>query len=92
MQAILGAAQSLINFLFLVVVLGTAGFSWWLSTKYQERYAEFPWNKAGIIIAIEVLSWIGFNIFWGWVRHNLWIAAILIGIILVILVKRKKSY
>lgn len=92
MQAILGAAQSLVNFLFLVVVLGTAGFSWWLSTKYQERYAEFPWNKAGIIIAIEVLSWIGFNIFWGWVTHNLWIAAILIGIILVILVKRKKSY
>ena len=91
MQAILGAAQSLVNFLFLVVVLGTAGFSWWLSTKYRERYAEFPWDKAGTILAIEVLSWIGFNIFWGWVRSNLWIAAILVGIIVVILVKRKKT-
>ena len=92
LDAVLGAAQSLVNFLFLVVVLGTAGFSWWLSTKYRERYAEFPWDKAGIILAIEVLSWIVFNIFWNWVSDHLWITAILIGIILVILAKRKKSY
>ena len=63
MEAILGAAQSLVNLLFLVVVLGTAGISWWLSTKYRERYAEFPWNKAAIILGIEVLAWIAFNIF-----------------------------
>jgi cell division protein FtsW (lipid II flippase) len=89
MESILGAAQSLVNFLFLIIVLGTVGLSWWLSTKYRERYAEFPWNKAGIILAIEVLSWIAFNIFWSWVRHNWWIVAILVVIIVVVLMKRK---
>ena len=91
MEAILGAAQALVNFLFLIVVLGTAGFSWWLSTKYRERHAEFPWTKTGVILAIEVLSWIGFNIFWGWVRHNWWIAVILVVIIVVILMRRKSE-
>ncbi|MCE2395928.1 hypothetical protein J4G02_15280 [Candidatus Poribacteria bacterium] len=55
MEAILGAAQSLVNLLFVVIILGTAGISWWLSVKYRERYAEFPWNKAVIILGIEVL-------------------------------------
>ena len=89
MEAILGAAQSLVNFLFLVVVLGTAGISWWLSVKYRERYAEFPWNKAAIILAIEVLAWIAFNIFWGWVINNWWIAIVLIVIIILVLKKRR---
>jgi hypothetical protein len=91
MEALLSAAQSLVNFLFLVVVLGTAGFSWWLSMKYRERHAEFPWNKVGIILTIEVLSWIGFNIFWGWVKHNWWIILIIIVIIVVVLTKRKSE-
>ena len=69
MEAILGAAQSLVNLLFVVIILGTAGLSWWLSVKYRERYAEFPWNKAAIILGIEVLAWIAFNIFWSWVIH-----------------------
>lgn len=90
METILGAAQSLVNFLFLIVVLGTAGFSWWLSTKYRKRYAEFPWNKALIIIAIEVLSWIAFNIFWSWVTHNWWIVIVLVVIIVLVLKKRKR--
>ena len=89
MEAILGAAQSLVNFIFLVVVLGTAIVSWWLSTKYRERYAEFPWNKATIILAIEVLAWIAFNIFWGWVINNWWIAIVLIVIIILVLKKRR---
>lgn len=91
MEAILGAAQSLVNFIFLVVVLGTAGISWWLSTKYRERYAEFPWNKAAIILGIEVLAWIAFNIFWSWVIHNWWIAIVLIVIIILVL-KKRRSY
>ena len=90
MEMILGAAQSLVNLLFVVVILGTAGISWWLSIKYRERYAEFPWNKAAIILAIEVLAWIAFNIFWGWVTHNWWIAIVLIVIIILVLKKRKR--
>ena len=91
MEAILGAAQSLVNFLFLVVVLGTAGISWWLSIKYRERYAEFPWNKAAIILAIEVLAWIAFNIFWSWVTNNWWIAIVVIVIIVLVLKKRSRE-
>ena len=91
MEAILGAAQSLVNFIFLIVVLGTAGVSWWLSIKYRERYAEFPWNKAAIILGIEVLAWIAFNIFWGWVINNWWIAIVLIVIIIIVLKKRRRE-
>ena len=91
METILGAAQSLVNFLFLVVVLGTALVSWWLSVKYRERYAEFPWNKAAIILGIEVLAWIAFNIFWSWVTHNWWIAIVLIVIIIIVLKKRRRE-
>ena len=91
MEMILGAAQSLVNFIFLVVVLGTAIISWWLSTKYRERYAEFPWNKAAIILAIEVLAWIAFNIFWSWVINNWWIAIVLVVIIIIVLKKRRRE-
>ena len=92
MEAILGAAQSLVNLLFVVIILGTAGISWWLSVKYRERYAEFPWNKAVIILGIEVLAWIAFNIFWGWVINNWWIAIVLIVIIIIVLKKRRRDY
>ena len=91
MELILGAAQSLVNLLFLVVILGTAIISWWLSTKYRERYAEFPWNKAATILAIEVLAWIAFNIFWSWVINNWWIAIVLVVIIIIVLKKRRRE-
>jgi hypothetical protein len=91
MEAILGAAQSLVNFLFLVVVLGTAVVSWWLSVKYRERYAEFPWNKVAIVLGIEVLAWIAFNIFWNWVTDNWWIAIVLVVIIVLVLKKRRRE-
>jgi hypothetical protein len=90
-QWILGGIQSLMNFLFLIVVLGTAGLSWWLSIKYKERFAEFPWHKAGILLGIEVVVWIGFNIFWGWFMHNWWIVAIVVAVILIILSRKKKN-
>ena len=91
MEMILGAAQSLVNLLFVVVILGTAGISWWLSIKYRERYAEFPWNKAAIILGIEVLAWIAFTIFWNWVTDNWWIAIVLIVIIIIVIKKRRRE-
>ena len=90
MQWILGAIGSLINLIFLIVVLATMIISWWLSRKYQERYAEFPWWKAGIILAIEILSWIAVIIFLSWVKSNLWVIAIIAVIIIIILFARKK--
>ena len=95
MQWILGAIGSLINLIFLIVVLATIIISWWLSRKYQERYAEFPWWKAGIILAIEILSWIAFAIFWGWVMKYYLITLIIAIIIIIIILlarKKRKSY
>jgi len=87
----MGAIQSLMNVIFFLVVAITVGGSLWLSKKYKERYAEFPWGKAALAIAIEVAAWIIFNWLWTWVRMNPWIAAIVIIILVVILLKKKKK-
>ncbi len=89
--SILGGIQTLVNLLFLVVVIGTALLSWWLSTKYRQRYAKFPWSRACIILAIEILVWIGFNLFWSFFVHNWWIVIIAVIIILVIMAKARKK-
>ena len=90
-SSILGGIQTLVNLLFLVVVLGTVLLSWWLSAKYRQRHAEFPWSKACIILAVEILVWIGFNIFWSFFVHNWWIVGIVVVIILVIVTKSRKK-
>lgn len=92
MQSLLGAAGTLVNLVFLLVVLGTIIGVAWLYRRYQKHYAadKFPWKKTGLILGIEILSWIGFNIFWSWVRNNFWIALVILVIIVVILIKRKK--
>ena len=90
MHLILNAIGSLIHLIFLIVIFATIIISWWLSRKYQERYAEFPWWKTGIILAIEILSWIAFAIFWGWVMKHFWVTAIIAVIIIIILLSRRK--
>lgn len=87
----MAAIQALMNFIFFVVVAGTILASLWLSRKYKERYAEFPWGKTGLILAIEVLAWIVFNVLWSWVRAHPWIAAVVAVIIIVILFIRRKK-
>lgn len=87
----MAAIQALMNFIFFVVVAGTVLVSFWLSRKYKERYAEFPWGKTGLILAIEVLALITFNVLWSWVRANPWIAAVVIVIIIIILFIRRKK-
>jgi uncharacterized membrane protein len=88
----MGAIQGLMNFIFFVVVAGTILVSLWLSRKYKERYAEFPWGKTGLILAIEVLAWIVFNVLWHWVRAHPWIAAVVaIVIIIILFIRRKKE-
>ena len=87
--SILGGIQALVNFLFLIAVLGTAVVSWWLSVKYRERFAEFPWHKAGIILGIEVVTWIAFNIAWNLMTKYWWLVAIFFVIVLVVMTKKK---
>lgn len=87
----MAAIQALMNFIFFVVVAGTVLVSFWLSRKYKDRYAEFPWGKTGLILAVEVLAWIAFNVLWHWVRAHPWIAAVVVVIIIIILFIRRKK-
>lgn len=85
------AVQALMNFIFFVLIVGTIGVSVWMSRKYKERYAEFPWGKTALLIVIEVLACIIFNIVWSWFRAHPWIAAIVAVLMIVVLLKRKKK-
>jgi len=82
--------MALINLVFFLIVAATVIFALWLSRKYKERYAEFPWWKAGIIIAVEVVAWVLAASVWGWISNHPWMALIGIGIIVIVLLKRKK--
>jgi hypothetical protein len=77
--------------IFFLVVAGTIIFSLWLSRKYKERYAEFPWYKAAIIIVIEIVAWVVTNAFMKMVLRHPWLLAIAAVVIIVILLKRKKN-
>jgi CHASE2 domain-containing sensor protein len=81
----------LIHLIFLVVVAGTIAISIWLSSKYKERYAEFPWKKTALLLAIEIIAWILFSALWSWVSSHPWIAAIVAVLIIIVLLKRKKK-
>ena len=87
----MGAIQSLMNFIFFLVVAVTVVGSIWLSRKFKQRYAEFPWGKAGLLIAVEVVAWGMFNWLWSWVRAHPWIAAVVAVVMVIILLKRKKK-
>lgn len=82
--------QGFTTFIFIIVAAATVVISWWLSKKYQERFAKFPWWKTAVLLLIEFLAWIGFLIFWAWVKSNLWILAVIVVIIIIILLIRRK--
>ncbi|HGE70951.1 TPA: hypothetical protein ENX78_08960 [Candidatus Poribacteria bacterium] len=82
---------ALINFIFFVIVVATIVGAIWLSRKYKERYAEFPWWKIVIAIIIEIAAWIITVGFTKWVFKHPWIAVIAIIILLIIFFKRKKK-
>ena len=87
----MGAIQFLMNLIFFVLIVGTIGISAWMSKKYKERYAEFPWKKTALLIVIEVLACIIFNVVWGWFRANPWIAVVVAVLMIIVLLKRKKK-
>ncbi len=90
-------AWLLMNIVFLLVVAATVGGSIWLSKKYKERGVEFPWGKARLLVAAEIVAWIVSNLLWNkvvlvilnWLwdraRDYPWIAAILAVVITAIL-------
>ncbi len=90
MLGILNGIQGLVNFLFFVAIVGTLVVSWLYASRLKKQYgADFPWSKTAMIVGIEVLLWIGFTIFWGFVKA-FWLPIVVIAIIAIVLISRKK--
>ena len=87
---ILNGIQDIVNLLFLAAIIGTIGVSWLYAHRLKKQYgSDFPWNKTAMIVGIEVLLWIGFTIFWGFVKA-FWLPIVVIAIIAIVLISRKK--
>ncbi|MYB93647.1 hypothetical protein F4054_00990 [Candidatus Poribacteria bacterium] len=90
MLTILNGIQGLVNLLFFVAIVGTLVVSWLYANRLKKQYgSDFPWNKTAMIVGIEVLLWIGFTIFWGFVKA-FWLPIVVIAIIAIVLISRKK--
>ena len=90
MLGILNGIQGLVNLLFFLVIAGTLGVSWLYAHRLQKQYsAEFPWGKTAGIVGIEVLLWIGFNLFWE-IFEAFWLPIVIIAIIAIVFISRKK--
>lgn len=87
---ILEGIQNFVNLLFFVAIIGTLGVSWLYAHRLKKQYgADFPWNKTAVIVGIEVLLWVGFTIFWGFVKA-FWVPILIVAIIAIVLISRKK--
>lgn len=87
-----------VNYIFHAIVLCTLGISSRISRKLKRQYAgrarlSSHRSKTFAIIAIEVLIWIGFNVFWQFSRSN-WVPICIVGIVMIgmILSRKKKRY
>ena len=90
MLGILNGIQGLVNLLFFLVIVGTLGVSWLYAHRLKKQYsADFPWGKTAGIVGIEVLLWIGFNLFWE-IFEALWLPIVIIAIIMIVFISRKK--
>lgn len=90
MLGILNGIQGLVNLLFFLVIVGTLGVSWLYAHRLQKQYsAEFPWGKTAGIVGIEVLLWIGFNLFWE-IFEAFWLPIVIVAIIAIVFISRKK--
>ena len=86
-----------VNYIFLAIVL----FSLFISNRIvhslkkqhvSRRKLSSHRSKAWGIIVIEVLTWLGFNIFWTFFSSNWWVVIISVVLILMILTRRSKRY
>ncbi len=94
MLAILNSIQGLVNFLFLLVVVGTLVVSWIYANRLKKQYhADFPWNKTAFIVGIEVLLWIGFNFFWE-IFEAFWMPILVVAVIAIVIIlsRNRRKY
>ena len=87
-----------VNYIFLAIVLCTLGVSNRIAKKLKKQYASRARlsshrSKAFAIITLEVLIWIGFNVFWQFSIVN-WVPICVIGVVIIgrILSRKKKRY
>lgn len=94
MDFLFESIQTSINLLFLIIVLGTVGISWFFADRLRKRHnADFPWGKALTIIGLEVLIWIAFNFFFEiFQAHWVWISIVGVVVIFIILKRKKRKY
>ena len=81
----------LIDLVFFLILAATIVGAIWLSRKFKQRYAEFPWWKACVLIVAEVAAWIITHKFVSWIQHHIWVVPIVIIVVIIILMKRKKK-
>lgn len=90
MLGILNGIQGLVNLLFFLVIVGTLVVSWVYAYRLRKQYrAEFPWGKTAGIVGIELLLWIGFNLFWE-IFKAFWLPIVIVAIIVIVFISRKK--
>ena len=94
MVTLLSSIQGLVNLLFVVVIAGTLIISWVFADRLKKRHsADFPWGKALSIVGIEVLVFLGFNIFFEIFKANwLWITIGTIIVLVIISSRKSKKY
>lgn len=94
MVTLLSSIQGLVNLLFVVVIAGTLIISWVFADRLKKRHsADFPWGKALSIVGIEVLVFIGFNIFFEIFKANwIWITIGTIIVLVIISSRKSKKY
>ena len=86
-----------VNYIFLAIVLFTLFISSRISRSLKKQHVSrrklsSHRGKAWGIFAIEVLTWVGFNIFWTFFSSNWWVVIISVVLILMILTRRSKRY
>lgn len=91
MDFFLGSIQFGVNLLFLLVILGTLIISWIYAYRLQKHHnADFPWGKALMIVGIEIVAFLGFNLFFNFFRDN-WIIITIIGLIAIYIISSRKK-
>lgn len=81
----------LVDLVFFLLIAVTVVGSIWLARKFKERYAEFPWWKAAVLIVVEAVAWVVTHKFVEWIQHHIWVVPIVVVIVIIILMKRKKK-
>ena len=84
-----------VNYIFLAIVLCTLFISNRMSRRLKKQYVSRARlnshrGKTFATIALEVLIWIGFNIFWQFFRTN-WVLVCITGIVIISIMLSKKK-